>query len=141
MQSLKYSTVSKLGALQRQVHLQGVFVKIGDYIKFKGFFSGVLKEQALLRKSNTPRKSPEKCTFPSLTFYNAPSLPTTRIYHSVQSTLPRSHFSKVISVRQQTETWIGGGGRSKLYLNVATQLQLSEGIEVMRMTGTVSLFL
>ena len=26
-----------LGALQRQVDLQGVFVKIGDSIKFKGF--------------------------------------------------------------------------------------------------------
>ena len=31
------STVCILGALQRQVDLQGVFVKIGDSIKFKGF--------------------------------------------------------------------------------------------------------
>ena len=30
------STVGILGALQRQVDLQGVFVKIGDFIKFKG---------------------------------------------------------------------------------------------------------
>ena len=27
----------KPGALQRQVALQGVFVEIGDFIKFKGF--------------------------------------------------------------------------------------------------------
>ena len=31
------STACKLGALQRQVDLQGVFVKIGDFTKFKGF--------------------------------------------------------------------------------------------------------
>ena len=34
------------------------------------------KEQALLRKSKAPRKLPEKWTFLSLAFYNAPSLHT-----------------------------------------------------------------
>ena len=29
------STVCKLGALQKQVDLQGMFVKIGDLLKFK----------------------------------------------------------------------------------------------------------
>ena len=32
-----HSTVCILGALERQVDLQGVFVKIGDFIKVKGF--------------------------------------------------------------------------------------------------------
>ena len=31
------STVCILGALQRQAVLQGTFVKVGDFIKFKGF--------------------------------------------------------------------------------------------------------
>ena len=70
------STVCILGALQRQVDLQGVFVKIGDFIKFKGFSCGIPREQAILRKSKTPRRSPEKWTFLSLAFYNAPSLHT-----------------------------------------------------------------
>ena len=54
--------------------LQGAFVKIGDFIKFKGFSCGIPREQAILRKSKTPRKSPEKWAFLSLAFYNAPSL-------------------------------------------------------------------
>ena len=58
----------------RHVDLQGVFVKIGDSIKFKTFSCGIPREQAILRKSKTPRKSPEKLTFLSLAFYNAPSL-------------------------------------------------------------------
>ena len=66
--------VSILGALQRQAVLQGAFVKIVDFIKFEGFSSGISREQALLRKSKAPRKSPEKWTFLSLAFYNAPSL-------------------------------------------------------------------
>ena len=45
-----------------------VFVKIGDFIKFKGFSCGILREQAILRKSKAPRKSPEKSTFLSLAF-------------------------------------------------------------------------
>ena len=37
---------------------------------------GIFREQALLRKSKTSRKSPQKWTFLSLAFYNAPSLHT-----------------------------------------------------------------
>ena len=51
-------------------------VKIGDFIKFEGFSCGICREQAILRKSKTPRNSPEKWTFLSLAFYNAPSLHT-----------------------------------------------------------------
>ena len=46
--------------------------------KNRGFFyiyrcsCGIPREQALLRKSKTSRKSPEKWTFLSLAFYNAP---------------------------------------------------------------------
>ena len=47
--------------------LQGAFVKIGNFIKFKGFL-GIPREQAILRKAKTPRKSPEKRTFLSLAF-------------------------------------------------------------------------
>ena len=36
--------------------------------------SVIPREQAILRKSKKPRKSPEKWTFLSLAFYNAPSL-------------------------------------------------------------------
>ena len=53
-----------------------MFVKIGDFVKFKGFLSGIPREQAILRKSKAPRKSPEKWIFLSLAFYNAPSLHT-----------------------------------------------------------------
>ena len=56
--------------------LQGAFVKIGDFIQFKGFSCGISAEQVLLRKSKTPGKSPEKWAFLSLAFYNAPSLHT-----------------------------------------------------------------
>ena len=39
------STVCLLGALYRQVDLQGVFVKIGDFIKFKGFLVEFLENR------------------------------------------------------------------------------------------------
>ena len=55
-----------------------VFVKIRDFIKIQRFSCGIPREQAILRKSKTPRKSPEKWTFLSLAFYNAPSLDTVR---------------------------------------------------------------
>ena len=74
------STVCKLGALQRQVDLQGVFVKIGDLLNLK-VSCGILREKALLRKSKTSRKLPEKWTFLSLAFYNAPS------WHTVEITI------------------------------------------------------
>ena len=51
-----------------------VFVKLCDFVTFKGFSRQIPREQVLLRKSETPRKSPEKRTFLSLAFYNAPSL-------------------------------------------------------------------
>ena len=47
------ATVCKLGALQGQVDLQGVFLKIDDFIKPKESCTGIPGEQALLRKSNT----------------------------------------------------------------------------------------
>ena len=53
-----------------------MFVKIWDFTTFKGFLVEFLREQAPLRKSKNPRKSPEKWTFLSLAFYNAPSLQT-----------------------------------------------------------------
>ena len=52
-----------------------VFVKIGDFIKFR-LSCGIPREQVILRKSKAPRKLPEKWTFLSLAFYNAPSLDT-----------------------------------------------------------------
>ena len=56
---------------------QGMFVKIKDFIlNLKGFSCGIPREQAILRKSKATRKSPEKWTFLSLAFYNAPSLTT-----------------------------------------------------------------
>ena len=55
-----------------------MFVKIADFIKFKGF-NGISREQALLRKSKAPRKSPEKWTLLSLAFCNAPSLHTVKL--------------------------------------------------------------
>ena len=40
-----WATVCILGALQRHVDLQGVFVKIGDFIKFKGFLVELLENR------------------------------------------------------------------------------------------------
>ena len=51
-----------------------MFVKSGDFIKFKGLSCGNPRDQAILRKSKAPRNPPEKWTFLSLAFYNAPSL-------------------------------------------------------------------
>ena len=56
-------------------YLQGVFVKIGDFIKFDGFLVEFLEN----RRSRENQKPPEiarKVTFLSLAFYNAPSLHT-----------------------------------------------------------------
>ena len=54
----------------------GVCKNRGFFIKFKGFSCGIPREQAILRKSKTPRNSTETWTFLSLAFYNAPSLHT-----------------------------------------------------------------
>ena len=43
--SANKSTVCILGALKRQVDLQGAFVKIGDFIKFKGFLVEFLESR------------------------------------------------------------------------------------------------
>ena len=51
-----------------------MFVKIGILSNLKVFLWN--REQAIVRKAKTPRKSPEKWTFLSLAFYNAPSLDT-----------------------------------------------------------------
>ena len=53
---------------------RGVCKNLGFFIEFKGFLVEFLESRAILRKSKTPRKSPEKWTFLSLAFYNAPSL-------------------------------------------------------------------
>ena len=55
--------------------LQGVFVKIRDFIKFKGFLVE-LQSRRSWENQKTHRKSPEKWIFLSLAFYNAPSLDT-----------------------------------------------------------------
>ena len=49
---VSYNIVCKPGALQRQVALQGAFVKISDFVKFTGSRTGISKEQVRLRKSN-----------------------------------------------------------------------------------------
>ena len=51
-----FSTVCILGALQRRVDLQGVFVKIGDFIKFKGFLVEFLENK-------NPQKTARKVDF------------------------------------------------------------------------------
>ena len=50
--------------------------KIWGFYSIQRFSCGIPREQAILRKSKTPRKSPEKSTFLSLAFCNAPSLHT-----------------------------------------------------------------
>ena len=40
-----YFRVTILGALQRQVDLEGVFVKTGDFIKFKGLLVEFLENR------------------------------------------------------------------------------------------------
>ena len=52
--SLVYSTVCILGALQRRVDLQGVFVKIGDFLKFKGFLVEFLENRRSWENQKPP---------------------------------------------------------------------------------------
>ena len=56
--------------------LQEVFVRIGDFIKFKGFLVEFLENRRSSENQNPPENLPEKWTFLSLAFYNAPSLHT-----------------------------------------------------------------
>ena len=64
------------GTISKLSDLQGVFVKIGDFMKFKGFSVEFLESRRSSEKQKTPRKSLDKWTFLSLAFYNAPSLHT-----------------------------------------------------------------
>ena len=59
--------------------LQGAFEKIGDFIKFQVFSSGIPTEQAMLRKAKTPQKITRKVDFSEPRLYNAPSLDTVEI--------------------------------------------------------------
>ena len=54
------STVCILGALWRQADLQGVFVKIGDSIRFKGFLEEFQENTRSWENQKSPEKSPEK---------------------------------------------------------------------------------
>ena len=58
-------------------------------IKFEGFSSGILRKQAILRKSKAPRKSPENWTFLSLEFYNVIIILTTPTPHISQKYAPK----------------------------------------------------
>ena len=70
-------SVQTRGIVKTVVFTRGVFNKIGDFIKCTPWFSGgIPREQALLRKSKTLGKSPDKWIFLSLAFYNAPRLHT-----------------------------------------------------------------
>ena len=55
---------------------RGVCKNRGILLNFSRFSCGIPREQAILRKSKALRESPEKRTFLSLAFYNAPSLHT-----------------------------------------------------------------
>ena len=69
--SAMFNSVHTRGVV-RQVGLQGASVKKPVIIyNLKVFLCGSPREQALLRKSKTSRKSPEKRIFLSLAFYNA----------------------------------------------------------------------
>ena len=51
-----------LGALKRQVDLQGVFVKIGDFIKFKGLLVEFLENKRSW-ENQKPQKIDRKVDF------------------------------------------------------------------------------
>ena len=67
----------------RMVTLQNFRIRIGDFIKFKGVFSGISRKQAGVQwnfqKTGDPEKiknPPENWTSLSLAFYNTPSFRT-----------------------------------------------------------------
>ena len=64
--------VQTRGTVKKKVVLQGVFVKIGGLIEFKGFLWEFLEN----RSSWENQKPPEKWTILSVAFYNAPNLHT-----------------------------------------------------------------
>ena len=55
-----------------------------------------LENRRSWRKAKTPRKSPEKWTFLSLAFYNAPSLHTVKVTFGVASGVALGKTPKVI---------------------------------------------
>ena len=57
--------------------LQGAFVKIGDFIKFKGFLVEFLENRRSWEKQN-PQKIARKVDFSEPRLYNAPSLHTVK---------------------------------------------------------------
>ena len=91
---------------------KGVFVKIGDFIKFKGFSCGIPREQAILRKSKPPENRQKSGLFLSLAFYNAPSLDTvekrrfwTPTSHGTFSTPLRCSFGGVQKLSEECVLW------------------------------------
>ena len=62
----------------KEEDLQGVFVKIGDFIKFKGCLVKFLQNRRSSENQKPPEKK-EKSIFLSLTVYNAPSLHTVKM--------------------------------------------------------------
>ena len=76
----KLSTVCILGALSRQVDWQGVFVKIGDFIKCTDFLvEFLLKTGAPEKNQKNPENRQKSGLFWASPFYNAPSLYTVEI--------------------------------------------------------------
>ena len=75
MQENFVNSVHTRGIVKTRGFTRGVCKNQGFYY-FERFSCGIPREQAILRKPKTPRKSPEQWTFLSLTFYNAPSLDT-----------------------------------------------------------------
>ena len=73
--------MSKLGALLRRVDLQGAFTKKSAILLNLKVFLWNSQGTGAPAKIKSPRKSPDKRTFLSVAFYNAPSL------HTVDKTL------------------------------------------------------
>ena len=71
------NSVHTRGIAKKRGFLQGVFVKSGILLNLKVFLWNSYRTGDP-EKSKTPRKSPEKWTFLSLAFYNAPSLHTVK---------------------------------------------------------------
>ena len=60
------------------------------FIKFKGFLVEFVENRRSSEKSKTPRKSPDKWTFLSLAFCDAPSLDTAVVTRKCSSTDPET---------------------------------------------------
>ena len=76
---------------------------------------GILTEQAILRKSKAPRKSPEKWTFLSLAFYNAPSLHTVNFRTFLKTPFSQTlHFMGKLAIFQGKGKAISSKGKLSL---------------------------